>query len=62
MPIGVHETMQLGDLIVAAFDDTARLCTDSRDVPRVATRVVTQLLRGVGRASPPCPLPNQERK
>ena len=53
MHIRIHETMQLGDLIAAAYDEAARQAGDSRDVSRVATRVVTKFLRSARRALPP---------
>jgi len=53
MHIRIHETMQLGDLIAAAYDEAARQASDSRDVSRVATRVVTKFLRSARRALPP---------
>jgi hypothetical protein len=53
MHIRIQETMQVGDLIVAAYDEAARQTSDAREVSRVATRVVTKFLRGARRALPP---------
>jgi hypothetical protein len=53
MHIRIHETMQLGDLIAAAYDEAERQASDARDVSRVATRVVTKFLRSARRALPP---------
>jgi hypothetical protein len=41
----MHNTAQLGELVVAAFDLAAARCEDQRDVPRVATQMVMHLLR-----------------
>ena len=53
MIIRIHETMQVGDLIVAAYDEAARQTSDPREASRVATRVVTEFLRRAPRALPP---------
>jgi hypothetical protein len=53
MHIRIHETMQVGDLIAAAYDEAARQTSDAREVSRVATRVVTKFLRSARRALPP---------
>ena len=36
---------RLGDLIVAVFDEAARYSTDPREISRLATRAVRQLMR-----------------
>ena len=43
--IRIHETIEVGDLIAAAFDEAGRHSSDSRVVARLATRIVTRLLR-----------------
>jgi hypothetical protein len=53
MHIRIHETIQVGDLIVAAYDEAARQTSDAREASRVATRVVTQFLLRAPRALPP---------
>jgi chaperonin GroES len=58
MRIRIHETMQVGDLIAAAYDEAARQTSDPRDVSRVATQVVSQFLESARRALPP-PLPTR---
>jgi hypothetical protein len=55
MHIRIHETMQVGDLIAAAYDEAARQTSDAREVSRVATRVVSEFLRSARRALPPPP-------
>jgi hypothetical protein len=42
-------TASLGDLVVAAFDTAARLSSDPREVSRLATRIVQQMVRRGGR-------------
>ena len=59
MQIHIHETVQLGDLIAAAFDEAALHTSDPGEANRVATRVVEHLLLRARRALPP---PLQERK
>ncbi len=46
---------RLGDLVVAAFDEAARYSADPREVSRLATQAVRQLMRRAGRM--PVPLP-----
>jgi hypothetical protein len=41
----VHKTTQLGELIVAVFDEAAYYSADPREVSRLATRAVTQMVR-----------------
>ncbi len=40
-----HATMQLGDLVTAAFDAASQLGGDPQETTRLATRAVTHLLR-----------------
>jgi len=58
MHIRIHETMQVGDLIAAAYDEAARQTSDADEASRVATRVVTRFLRGARRALPPPRIPS----
>jgi|tagenome__1003787_1003787.scaffolds.fasta_scaffold13001060_2 hypothetical protein len=53
MQIRIHETVQLGDLIAAAFDEAALHTNDPGEANRVATRVVEHLLLRARRALPP---------
>jgi len=46
---GDVKTVQLGDLIVAAFDEAARWSTSPAEVSRLATRVITHMLRHAGK-------------
>jgi hypothetical protein len=48
-----HKTAQLGELVVAAFDEAAQYSTDSPEVSRLATRAVMHMLRRARKASPP---------
>ena len=41
----VHKRAELGDLIVAAYDEAARYTTDPREVSRLANEVVLRLLQ-----------------
>ena len=43
---------QLGELVVAAYDDTERDTVDPREVARLATRVVIHMVRHARRAWP----------
>jgi hypothetical protein len=45
MTTRVHKTVQLGELIAAAFDEAARHSSDPREVSRMATRAVSGMLR-----------------
>ena len=47
----VHQTAQLGDLVVAAFDQAARYSTDPREVSHLAARAVRRMLRRGRRTS-----------
>ena len=52
MRTNAHETAQLGELVVAAFDAAAQYNSDPREVSRLATRAVMHLLRHVWKRSP----------
>jgi hypothetical protein len=54
MHTNAHETAQLGELVVAAFDEAAQYSSDPREVSRLATRAVMHLLRHVWKRSPSC--------
>jgi hypothetical protein len=45
MTTDVHKTTQLGELVVAVFDEAARYSADSREVSRLATRAVSRIVR-----------------
>jgi hypothetical protein len=47
----VRKTAQLGDLVVAVFDQAAQYSTDPRTVSRLATRAVMHLLRQAEKSS-----------
>jgi hypothetical protein len=53
MRTDAHETAQLGELVVAAFDEAAQYSSDPREVSRLATRAVMQMLRRVRKTLPP---------
>lgn len=48
-----RETVQVGDLVAAAFDGAATHSSDPQEVSWLATRTVRLLLRGASRAAPP---------
>jgi hypothetical protein len=48
-----RKTAPLGELIAAAFDEAGRHSTDPREVSRLATRAVIQLMRRARRLSVP---------
>lgn len=54
MHTNAHETAQLGELVVAAFDEAAQYSSDPREVSRLATRAVMHLLRHAWKRSPSC--------
>lgn len=56
MSTNAHETAQLGELVVAAFDEAAQYTSDPREVSRLATRAVMHLLRHVWKRPPSCQL------
>ena len=43
----IRKTAELGELVVAAFDEAARFSTDPREVSRLATRAIAHMLRGL---------------
>jgi hypothetical protein len=45
MRTDTHKTVRLGDLVVAAFDKAAQHSSDPREISRLATRAVMQMLR-----------------
>ena len=45
MMTNVLRTVELGDLVVAVFDEAAHYSTDPREVSRLATRAVMHVLR-----------------
>jgi hypothetical protein len=45
MRANVRRTVQLGEVVVAAFDMAAQHSTDSREISRLATKAVVQMLR-----------------
>lgn len=45
MPTKPSHTVQVGDLITAAFDAAAQIGGDSREQARLATEAITHLLR-----------------
>ncbi len=59
MRTNVHQSTQLGDLVVAAFDKAARCSTDPREVSRLATQAVMHMQRRARRASTWRLLPSQ---
>jgi len=52
MRTNVHQTVQFGELVVAAFDRAARFSTDPREVSRLATSAVVHMLRHAQQTSP----------
>ena len=49
MKTTIRSTVQLGDLVVAAFDEAARYSADPREISRLATSAVTHLLERLRR-------------
>jgi hypothetical protein len=47
MKAHVHKRAELGDLVVAAYDEAARWSSDPREVSRLANKVVLHLLHAV---------------
>lgn len=45
MELNMHKTVQIGELIAAAFDEADRYSSDPREVSRLATRAVMHMLR-----------------
>ena len=52
MRANATKTVQLGELIVAAFDMAAQYSTDSREISRLATKAVVQVLQRAWETSP----------
>jgi hypothetical protein len=46
-----QQTAELGELVVAAFDEATRYSTDPREVSRLATRAVMDIVRRARRTS-----------
>ena len=44
MKTHTHKRAELGDLVVAAYDEAARYSTDPREVSQLANRLVLHLL------------------
>jgi len=51
MGTNVHHSVQLGDLVVAAFDVAARQSADPREVSRQAATTVLHMLRRAARVA-----------
>jgi hypothetical protein len=47
MKTHVHMRAELGDLVVAAYDEAARCSSDTREVSRLANKVVLHLLHAL---------------
>jgi hypothetical protein len=59
MKTNFYKTAELGDVVVAAFDEAAHYSSDPRRVSRLATRAVLRMLRRarrLGRASGQLPV------
>ena len=59
MKTNFYKTVELGDVVVAAFDEAAHYSSDPRKVSRLATRAVLRMLRRarrLQRASAPMPV------
>ncbi len=61
MKLKPQKTALLGDLVVAAFDNAARHCTDQRKVSRLATIVVRRMLHRLRRDAEYIPEPDGYR-
>jgi hypothetical protein len=46
-----NNTIQLGELVAAIFDEAAKVSTDPLEVSRLATKTVRDILEGTGRTS-----------
>jgi hypothetical protein len=53
MRANAYKMIRLGDMIVAAFDEAAHYSSDPREVSRLATQMVKDLLRTARRALAP---------
>lgn len=40
-----HKTAQLGELVVAVYDEAGHYSTDPREVSRLATRAISHMVR-----------------
>jgi hypothetical protein len=47
----IHKTVQLGELVVAAFDKAAQRSGDPREISRLATGAVMRILRRARKTS-----------
>jgi hypothetical protein len=63
MKTNLHKTAELGDLVVAAFDNAAHYSTDPGEISRLATHAVMNMLRRTLRnsTSPPQPTTRTSR-
>jgi hypothetical protein len=52
MKTNIQQTAQLGDLVVAAFDEAEDYSSDPREVSHLATRAVMHLLRRMRKTWP----------
>ena len=48
MKTNAYQTVRVGDLVVAVFDEAEQYSADLREVSRIATRTVTHMLRRLG--------------
>jgi hypothetical protein len=53
MKTNVHKTVQLGELVVATFDEAAHYSADPREVSRLATQAVMNMWRRARMTSTP---------
>jgi hypothetical protein len=51
----IQETIRLGDLIVAIFDEAAHYSSDPKEVSRLATQTLMHMLRAARRTLAPLP-------
>jgi len=51
----IQETIRLGDLIVAIFDEAAYYSSDPKEVSRLATQTLMHMLRAARRTLAPLP-------
>ena len=62
MKTGTPKTMQLGELIAAAFDKAAQQSSDPREISRLATMAVQRMLRRARKTSSPISTPTTSSK
>ena len=55
MKTHTHETIRLGDLVVAVFDEAAHYSSDPKEVSRLATQAVMHILRAARNILDPPP-------